>query len=300
MSSPCSPRSLSSSRCPPRHYSPREAASVGDRSTVARSGDPHRADDYAVTGALTVVLDGTPVRIDGVKISLRGHTSRRETECDFPKLKIAFPAGPPANVPLFAGLNSIKLGDALRRGGGRHADAEIRPPRQPTLSAARGVCLPAARRRRRAHAAGPPRDDHLSRHRRRRRSRGRPLVRHALVIEDHGRCGEAGWGNAGDRRDRVLERAGAVDACRHRPPGVRRSDDRQFRLVPEDDAATTPIAATRGIRSGTSSPRIAAADRVVPLIYDSTSPASSPAVTVVQGHVHAARSRRPVQRPRSK
>jgi hypothetical protein len=58
-----------------------------------------RADDYAVTGALTVVVDGKPVRIDGVKIALRGHTSRRETECDFPKLKIALPQGTGDRAP---------------------------------------------------------------------------------------------------------------------------------------------------------------------------------------------------------
>jgi hypothetical protein len=69
-----------------------------------------RADDYAITGAMTVVVDGKPVRIDGVRISLRGHTSRRETECDFPKLKVAFPERTGGKIPLFAGLNSIKLG----------------------------------------------------------------------------------------------------------------------------------------------------------------------------------------------
>jgi hypothetical protein len=80
-----------------------------------------RADDYAVPGTLTVIVDGKPVRIDGVKISLRGHTSRAETECDFPKLKIAFPEG--TAIPLFAGLHSIKLGTHC----GEAADGKLTP-----------------------------------------------------------------------------------------------------------------------------------------------------------------------------
>jgi hypothetical protein len=82
-----------------------------------------RADDYAVSGALTVVVDGKPVRIDGVKISLRGHTSRAETECDFPKFKVAFPEGTRDKVPLFAGLHSIKLGTHC----GEAADGKLTP-----------------------------------------------------------------------------------------------------------------------------------------------------------------------------
>jgi hypothetical protein len=82
-----------------------------------------RTEDYAVTAALTVVVDGKPVRIDGVKIALRGHTSRRETECDFPKLKIALPEGTAARAPMFAGLHSIKIGTHC----GEAADGELTP-----------------------------------------------------------------------------------------------------------------------------------------------------------------------------
>jgi hypothetical protein len=80
-------------------------------------------EDYAVTGALTVVVDGQPVRINGVRISLRGHTSRRESECDFPKLKIALPTGARDKTPVFTGLNSIKIGTHC----GEAPDAALTP-----------------------------------------------------------------------------------------------------------------------------------------------------------------------------
>lgn len=61
-------------------------------------------DTYTVTGTLTVA--GT--RIDGVTVGVRGNTSRRESECAFPKLKITLPDAPAA-AP-FAGMKSIKIG----------------------------------------------------------------------------------------------------------------------------------------------------------------------------------------------
>src|SRR5262252_2406475 len=71
-----------------------------------------RADpNYSVTGTLTYRDNGRPVTINGVKVSIRGNTSRRESECAFPKLKVQLPAavnrGP---SPIFDGLNSIKIG----------------------------------------------------------------------------------------------------------------------------------------------------------------------------------------------
>ena len=82
-----------------------------------------RTADYAVAGALTVTSDGRPARIDGVRVSLRGHTSRRESECDFPKLKIDFPNGSRDTHPLFAGLKSIKLNTHC----GEAADSKLTP-----------------------------------------------------------------------------------------------------------------------------------------------------------------------------
>lgn len=45
---------------------------------------------YAVHGALTYRDRGREVRVDDVTITVRGHTSRRESECSFPKLKVAW------------------------------------------------------------------------------------------------------------------------------------------------------------------------------------------------------------------
>ena len=71
--------------------------------------DHAREDAYPVTGTLRVLDEGRLVAIDGVTITLRGHTSRRENECSFPKLKVDFPddAHPPV---VFAGLSSLKIG----------------------------------------------------------------------------------------------------------------------------------------------------------------------------------------------
>src|SRR6267143_1140331 len=55
--------------------------------------DKARTDDeYAVTGTLSYTDGGREVTIEGVKVSLRGHTSKRESECAFPKLKLDLPA----------------------------------------------------------------------------------------------------------------------------------------------------------------------------------------------------------------
>jgi hypothetical protein len=64
----------------------------------------------AVTGTLTVV--GKSAERDtgaiAIKVSTRGHTSKRTEECEFPKLKIAFPDG--ADGSIFAGMKAVKLG----------------------------------------------------------------------------------------------------------------------------------------------------------------------------------------------
>src|SRR5205807_8001401 len=51
-----------------------------------------------ITGSVS--FSGTT--IDGVTFTVRGHTSARETECTFPKLKLQFPAG--------SGLHNLKIG----------------------------------------------------------------------------------------------------------------------------------------------------------------------------------------------
>jgi len=63
-------------------------------------------DGYTVTGTLTYNDSGREVTIRDVTLSVRGHTSRREGECTFPKLKLDFTS----DAPLFAGMKSIKIG----------------------------------------------------------------------------------------------------------------------------------------------------------------------------------------------
>ena len=50
---------------------------------------------------------GEEATIDGV-VSVRGRTSKRETECAFPKLKLRFPAG--SGSPMFGNLKAVKIG----------------------------------------------------------------------------------------------------------------------------------------------------------------------------------------------
>ena len=67
-------------------------------------------DDYQVTGTLTLRDGGKPVTIDDVTITVRGNTSRRESECAFPKLKVQLPEAARGAAALFDGLSSIKIG----------------------------------------------------------------------------------------------------------------------------------------------------------------------------------------------
>jgi hypothetical protein len=66
-------------------------------------------EEYAVIGTLSYNDGGRDVAIDGVKVTVRGNTSRRETECAFPKLKVQLPAGGPSGA-LFSGNTSLKIG----------------------------------------------------------------------------------------------------------------------------------------------------------------------------------------------
>src|SRR5262245_59036240 len=65
------------------------------------------SDDYSVAGTLLEDESGQRKPID-VKISLRGHTSKNESECALPKLKLRFNT-PPQDGP-FAGLTELKIG----------------------------------------------------------------------------------------------------------------------------------------------------------------------------------------------
>jgi hypothetical protein len=78
---------------------------------------------YAVHGVLSYRARNRDVTIDRVKITLRGHTSRRETECSFPKLKLHFPPGAALDASIFARLDGLKIGTHC----GESTDEEVTP-----------------------------------------------------------------------------------------------------------------------------------------------------------------------------
>ncbi len=67
-------------------------------------------DDYAVSGTLRYMDGRREVTIQGVKVSLRGHTSKREDECTFPKLRLDLPADKVEHGTLLSGVTSLKIG----------------------------------------------------------------------------------------------------------------------------------------------------------------------------------------------
>jgi hypothetical protein len=144
--------------------------------------------EHAVRGSLTFVDQGRAVTISGVKITLRGHTSRRESECAFPKLKVEFPAGARPASPLFRGLNSIKIGthcgeaarDELTPRFGRLANERSvgREVFVYRLLAATGVPTFRARLARITYHYTDPRKGQSP-------AQERPVVRNALILESN-------------------------------------------------------------------------------------------------------------------
>jgi hypothetical protein len=73
--------------------------------------DKARTDDnYEVTGTLRYNDGSRDVTIENVSVGLRGHTSKREGECAFPKLKVQLPANSADHGTLLSGLRSLKIG----------------------------------------------------------------------------------------------------------------------------------------------------------------------------------------------
>jgi hypothetical protein len=70
-----------------------------------------RNPDYAVVGqVVSGGQSGQRVTIERVQVSTRGHTSLRESECDFPKLKLDFSQASRVDQSPFAGLKQVKIG----------------------------------------------------------------------------------------------------------------------------------------------------------------------------------------------
>jgi hypothetical protein len=70
-----------------------------------------RRSDYEVAGSLTLTgADGRPTTsIEKVRITTRGHTSLRESECSFPKLKLDF-ADARVDGTIFDDVSAVKIG----------------------------------------------------------------------------------------------------------------------------------------------------------------------------------------------
>jgi hypothetical protein len=65
--------------------------------------------DYTVSGTLTLSDSNRKMTFENLKISTRGHTSLRETECSFPKLKVDF-TDSRIGGSLFEGVETLKIG----------------------------------------------------------------------------------------------------------------------------------------------------------------------------------------------
>ena len=76
-----------------------------------------------IQGLVTYSAGGHDIKLEGVPISVRGHTSKRETECSFPKLKLHVAKSPGAAHSIFAGLKAVKLGTHC----GEAADGQLTP-----------------------------------------------------------------------------------------------------------------------------------------------------------------------------
>jgi len=135
--------------------------------------------EYTVPGTLTYLDDaGKEKTIEGLTVALRGHTSKQETECDFPKLKLGL-KGDHSGTP-FASIATLKIGThcgdredgSLTEKYGRWAN-EKAPHREAyvyRLLAAMKVPTLQARPARITYVGGGP--------------NGEPLVRNALLLED--------------------------------------------------------------------------------------------------------------------
>ncbi len=139
-------------------------------------------EDYTVVGRLAWEdpVSGERVVLDDRAISIRGNTSRRPGECDFPKLKVSL-QGADLQRTALEGLQSIKLGTHC----GDRADGDLTPKygRLANERSAHREALVYAM----LHAAGVP-----TLHARPARATyvftdapaARPLVRDAFVLED--------------------------------------------------------------------------------------------------------------------
>jgi hypothetical protein len=86
------------------------------------------ADDekFAGGGTLSYIdpATGSSVVLSGVEVSVRGHTSRRQNECPFPKLKVAFRKDTPS-TSIFSDLHGLRIGTHCGDTPGEELTAEF-------------------------------------------------------------------------------------------------------------------------------------------------------------------------------
>jgi hypothetical protein len=150
--------------------------------------DHARTDDtYSVTGTLSFTENGQPVTVDGVTLTLHGHTSRRDSECSFPKLKVDIPKASKRAGGVLAGMGAIKIGThcgeasdegvTVRFGRLPNEHSPLREAFVYRLLDAVGVPALKARPARITYVYADPRTGQSP-------PQDQPLVRHALILED--------------------------------------------------------------------------------------------------------------------
>ncbi len=87
------------------------------------------ADDEKFAGGGTLSYrdpaTGSDVVVSGGEVSVRGHTSRRQSECPFPKLKVAFRKDPSLDTSIFSGLGGLRIGTHCGDTPGEELTAEF-------------------------------------------------------------------------------------------------------------------------------------------------------------------------------
>ena len=68
--------------------------------------------DYSIKGVVSYAdkASGKQIVIEDVDVSVRGRTSKRESECSFPKLKLRFDASDALDSSVFRGMKAVKIG----------------------------------------------------------------------------------------------------------------------------------------------------------------------------------------------
>lgn len=138
-------------------------------------------ESYSVRGSLTYrdPSSGSPVVLQDIRVSVRGHTSRDETECTFPKLRIKLSERNDAPPP-FTGMPGFKIGthcgeappDTLTPKFGRLANEESPLREALTYRILDAAGVPTLRSR-------PARITYID------EGQGKdPLVRNAMLLED--------------------------------------------------------------------------------------------------------------------